>query len=225
MSHPLDRPVWNAFTGRQEHLAIRRGDALRVDPAVNVFAATADLTPEGLRGLVPLADAGGIATVELEPLAPPPGLVIVKQATCVQMIAERHDPPPDLAFEELGEADGPEMLALALLTEPGPFRAETWRIGGFIGVRREGRLIAMAGRRMQPNGYVEVSGVCTHPYARGQGLAGALMSIVADRIVRQGDTPFLHAWSSNAGAIALYERLGYRTRRELWITMMVPAKG
>lgn len=219
MIHPLDRPVWNAFSGRQAHLAIRRGNALRVDPAVNVFAATAD--PADVADLVPFAE-GGIALVEAEPSVAPPGLVIAKQAPCVQMVAERRDAPPSLDFLELGEADGPEMLALATLTEPGPFRAETWRIGGFIGVRREGRLVAMAGHRMQPDGHVEVSGVCTHPDARGHGLAGALMTIVAARIFASGDTPFLHAWASNTPAIALYERLGYRLRRTLWITMLVP---
>uniref|UniRef100_UPI0013D05BE5 GNAT family N-acetyltransferase n=1 Tax=Acinetobacter baumannii TaxID=470 RepID=UPI0013D05BE5 len=82
---------------------------------------------------------------------------------------------PDFAFEELGDAGAAQMLALATLTEPGPFFARPHRLGRFIGVRHEGRLIAMAGERMRTPGFTEVSGVCTHPDFRGAGLAGKLM--------------------------------------------------
>jgi len=72
-------------------------------------------------------------------------------------------------------------------------------------------------------GYAEVSGVCTHPDSRGQGLAGQLMRVVAARMVARGDTPFLHAYADNAGAIGLYERLGYRWRADIHITVLAPA--
>ena len=110
------------------------------------------------------------------------------------------------------------MLALATLTRPGPFKERTHQFGGFIGVKDGGRLIAMAGQRMQPVGFVEVSGVCTHPDHRGRGYAAALMRVVAGRIRGRGDTPFLHAYADNRGAIGLYETLGFRFRRELTMT-------
>ena len=89
------------------------------------------------------------------------------------------------------------MLALATLTRPGPFFARTHQLGAFIGVKQDGRLVAMAGERMQPTGFTEVSGVCTHPDPRGRGYAGGLMRQVAARILARGETPFLHAYADN----------------------------
>ena len=124
---------------------------------------------------------------------------------------------------QLGDADAPEMLALATLTEPGPFFVKTHQLGRFVGIRQDGRLVAMAGERMQPDGFTEVSGVCTHPDHRGRGYAAALMGEVARGILARGDTPFLHAYASNQAAIALYERLGFQHRREILMTRLTAA--
>lgn len=136
------------------------------------------------------------------------------------MVADSVAPPQPLDFLELGDPDAPEMLALATLTEPGPFFANTHRLGGFIGIREGSRLVAMAGERMKLPGYTEVSGVCTHPDFRGRGYAGRLMRIVAARIIAQGDRPFLHAYADNQGAIALYETLGFRPRSEMTVRFL-----
>ena len=76
---------------------------------------------------------------------------------------------------------------------------------------------------MKPAGFTEVSGVCTHPDWRGRGYAGGLMQIVAARIAARGETPFLHAYADNAGAIALYEKLGFRLRCEVNVAVLEPA--
>jgi ribosomal protein S18 acetylase RimI-like enzyme len=220
VSHPLDRTVWAALTGRQAHLAVRHGAAVRLAPDYGLFAACA---PGAESDMAALADADGIATVELEPRPAPPGLRIVKEAECVQMVMAA--PPPSRVMADhvlLGYDDAAEMLALATLTEPGPFRPKTHRLGRFIGIRREGRLVAMAGERMQPDGFTEVSGVCTHPDCRGQGLAAGLMSVVAVEVVARGETPFLHAYSANEAAVALYEKLGYRIRARPILTTLMP---
>jgi hypothetical protein len=99
-------------------------------------------------------------------------------------------------------------------------------MGRFIGVKQGGRLVAMAGERLRPEGHTEVSGVCTHPEYRGKGYARGLMRIVAARILARGETPFLHSYAHNAGAIALYESLGFRVRSGIVLTVLVPdAKG
>lgn len=216
--HPLDRPVWTALTTRQAALAVVDGPARRFDPQYGPFAAAADWSEASwaaLRRLNP--PEGGLGLVELE-LPPPPAGLPVTDAECWQMTAEEIAvAPDDGAFQilDLGDADAAEMLALATLTRPGPFSTATHRLGQFVGVREGGRLIAMAGERMKPPGFTEVSGVCTLPEHRGRGLAGRLMRVVMSRIAARGETPFLHSYASNAGAIALYESLGFRYRRTM----------
>jgi predicted GNAT family acetyltransferase len=112
------------------------------------------------------------------------------------------------------------MLSLASLTEPGPFFARTHRMGRFLGIRRAGRLAAMAGERMRFLGHTEVSGVCTHPDFRGQGLARRLSAAVTANIQQRGDRAFLHAWTANAPAIALYRSLGFDVRAEVSVAIL-----
>ena len=223
--HPLDRPVWNSLTGRWGPMALRAGAALRLSPEFGPFVATPDLTADSLRDLTEF-DPGetGLDLVEHVPVEAPAGLAIALQAGLVQMTA-RAILGGEAGFEvvPLGEADAPEMLALAQLTRPGPFAARTQALGGFIGVKSGGRLIAMAGQRMQPDGFCEVSGVCTHPDHRGRGYASGLMRIVARGILERGETPFLHVFETNADAIALYESLGFGVRRVMVLTVLKPA--
>ena len=222
MAHPLDRPVWNTLTSRWSGLA--RGDARawRVDPEVGPFAAAADGSDDSLTALAGLVPAAGdLWIVDAEPLPPPPGARVDRQLELNQMVAAQVDPPA-AAFEilPLTTADAAEMFALARLTEPGPWERRTHELGGFVGVKERGRLVAMAGERMKPAGFTEVSGVCTHPDHRGRGYAGQLMRAVAGRILARGETPFLHVYPSNAGAIALYETLGFRLRRPVTMTVL-----
>jgi len=220
--HPLDRPVWSALTTRQADLAQGDARALRIDPAYGLFAAPADYAPASLAALAALVPADGvIGLVELETPPVPAGLTMVSTALCHQMLADRIAPrQANFPIVPLGDSDAPEMLALATLTKPGPFFARTHRLGRFVGAKVDGRLVAMAGERLQPMGFTEVSGVCTHPDHRGRGYAAALMAHVAERILARGETPFLHSYSDNDGAIALYERMGFRLRRQVSYTLL-----
>lgn len=222
MSHPLDRPVWSALTTRQAAVAAGDAGAVRYLPEVNMLGAAADAAPESLAALAALIPAGGaLGTVEQAELPVPPGVAVVKRAILAQMLLDalRGTAAP-VGWEPLGEGDAAEMLALATLTEPGPFFARTHVLGDFVGVRVAGQLVAMAGERMKMPGFTEVSAVCTHPDFRGRGLAGALMRLVIGRILARGETPFLHSYATNAGAIALYESLGFRRRAEVVFTIL-----
>jgi predicted GNAT family acetyltransferase len=222
MIHPLDRPVWNALTTRQAHLAEGGHRALRLGADYGLFAASRDLERENLAALTALIPPEGlVGIVETSGIAAPPDAVQVMRRDVHQMMArEITAKEPHFDVIALGDADAEEMLALATLTEPGPFFPRTHQLGDFVGVRQQGKLVAMAGERLKLNGFTEVSGVCTHPDWRGRGYAAGLMGIVAQRIVTRGETPFLHAYASNSGAIALYERLGFRLRTAVVFTVL-----
>ena len=226
-AHPLDRPAWAALNSRQAHLARGGQRALKFASEYAPFAGAKDVTPSSAAALVALASPGEtLWLVEAEPTAPPPGTVIATRAPCEQMVATALWPvrgPTKVDIVDLTGADAAEMLALATLTRPGPFSARTHELGDFIGVKRDGRLVAMAGERMKLDGFTEVSGVCTHPDHRGAGYGGVLTHEVAARILARGETPFLHVYASNTGAVQLYESLGFTIRRTVTLTILALA--
>ena len=112
------------------------------------------------------------------------------------------------------------MLALVAEARPGPFLSRTIEFGGYVGIRRQGRLVAMAGERLRPAGWAEISAVATHPGHRRRGLAEQLIRTVASAIVDRGETPFLHAAAGNTNAIRLYESIGFTVRRTVRFTVL-----
>jgi predicted GNAT family acetyltransferase len=221
--HPLDRPVWNALTSRQAGLAIGNAKAVRIEPAYGLFAAAARRSFDCLAALGELIPAGlEVGTVEADPWPRIPGVDNQPPVAVTQMVAGdlTHVAAKDFEIVDLTDADGPEMLALATLTKPGPFFERTHRLGDFVGVKVDGRLAAMAGERLKLPGFTEVSAVCTHPDHRGHGYAAALMGVVASRIEARGEIPFLHVYPHNTGAIRIYEQLGYAVRREMKLTIL-----
>ena len=200
--------------------------ARRFNEDIGPFAAAADASPAAIAALAALAHADDdMSLLEPAPPAPPAGITLKMSAPGVQMAATALTASGrrDAAIEPLGDADAAEMIALAALTRPGPFRAATHTLGRFVGIRDQGRLVAMAGERLQPEGFVEVSAICSHPDFRGRGYAAALTRAVGDRILAEGATPFLHAYASNTGAIALYRLLGFELRCEVTHVMWTRA--
>ncbi|SBV31372.1 GCN5-related N-acetyltransferase [uncultured Sphingopyxis sp.] len=223
-AHPLDRPIWSMLTGRQAHLAEGEGGALRIDRGYGVFGVAADTgaaAQAALAALVP--EEGEIWIVEGEPWPVPDGTREVKRAVLAQMVAEGAPPVTragEPAILALGEADAAEMAALAGHAKPGPWGPTTHRYGPFFGIRENDRLLAMAGQRILVPGMAEVSGVATWADCRGRGLARALIGHVMREMVARGETPFLHSYADNAGAIGLYESLGFRIRRQVHVLVI-----
>ncbi len=220
----LARPVWNMLTGRQAHLSVGQGAAIRIDPRYGPFAAARDSSDEAQSALAGLARPGEqVWLVEPDECPIPPGFRLLRTAPLLQMIAPQPQPiqPGDEAAVLLGDADAAEMTALARATEPGPWGELTQRYGAFYGLRDGGQLKAMAGERMLPGaGLCEVSGVCTWPQFQGQGLAGRLIRRVMAGITARGEMPFLHSYAGNAKAIGLYESLGFTARRAMVVTIL-----
>jgi predicted GNAT family acetyltransferase len=221
-THLLDRQIWNALTTRQAALAAGGHLAVRLDPQFGPFAATRDESPESFAALHALARSTG-DFVLFTPAAPTlPETFKVSMASQLDQfvdiapsrIARRTD------IRALSSEDVPEMLALTELTKPGPFLPRTHELGAFYGVRINGRLAAMTGERLKLPGHTEITAVCTHPDFRGMGLAAALIACVADEIQTRGETPFLHVFSHNASAIAVYRRLGMTFRRAFAVTVV-----
>lgn len=213
----LDRPVWASLATCHAHLAV--GDALarRYADDINLFASARDDSDEALQALAALVPADRpLYVLQVPGIRVPPGCIERLARPGVQMIAVRPQTANVAhAWVDLGDDDAPEMLALAQLTQPGPFLARTHAMGRFIGVRVDGRLAAMVGERMRMPGHTEISAVCTHPEFRGRGYARALSSVVAARIQARGEQPFLHAWADNHAAIALYESMGFALRSDV----------
>jgi len=220
----LDNPVWHALTTRHAALAESDGVARRYRPDVSVFWAADRLDAEGWSDLARLAGPGGAVVLARPDLGDlPAGWTMLGGATGDQMIAPDflagRSPSAVDGMRQLATGDVGAMLELVALTQPGPFEVRTIELGDYFGVFDDatngGRLVAMAGERMRLPGYTEVSAVCTHPDARGRGLATALTRHVADRIVARGETPILHVREDNHDARRVYERLGFTLRRRL----------
>jgi ribosomal protein S18 acetylase RimI-like enzyme len=204
----LENPAWAALTGPQACYAEASGDAARYPSDISPFCAVADLAdPRGWRDLRELTDRALLTGPEI---TAPPGWEPVLAVGGVQMVGHGMTGVEDPEAVVLTENDVPEILELVERAKPGPFRKRTIELGRYLGLRDGGgRLIAMAGERFHVPGWTEVSAVCTDPDFRGRGLAARLILAVAAGILGRGELPFLHAADDNAGAIKLYERLGF----------------
>lgn len=232
MAHPLDRAVWNALTGRLAHFATPDSTerARRIDPQIGVFLTAADGSDDSLAALDALALANpGAGMVERSdgPMVDvlPPSVAVQRRVDLVQMACAALTPSPahgapTLTYETLTEADAPAMLALATLTKPGPFHSRTGKLGPFIGVKQDGELIAMGGRRLRVDGFTELSGLCTHPDHRGRGHAAALARVVVAEILASGEQAFLHAFADHHDSIAFYRRMGFEVRAPMTYTIL-----
>ena len=221
MKHELDRPAWAALTSRHAALAQVQGGARRYDPGAVPFAATRDDAPENIAALATLIAPGEVAAFpQADPAVLPPGFNRLQELELWQMAAATpFEALDDERVVSLGRADAAEMLALATLTRPGPFTLRALDLGRFWGMREDGRLVAMAGERMSCEGYTELSGVCTHPDVRGQGLGRLMSRYVAGRISARGDAVFLHALPGNKAAIGIYESIGFAVRQTLHLVV------
>ncbi|MFJ2260763.1 GNAT family N-acetyltransferase [Streptomyces sp. NPDC087844] len=212
--HVLDNPARASLTGPHAHFAERRGRVLRYQADVSPWLALPDDPDAG-----DWADVAVLAGPGEEIALPgfrgeiPEGWEVTFRAEGVQFVDDGLAAAPDPEAVRLGPADVPEMLALVERTRPGPFLPRTVELGTYLGIRRGGALVAMAGERLHPPGWTEISAVCTDAAVRGQGLATRLTLAVAHGIRARGETPFLHTGADNTTAVRLYESLGFRLRR------------
>jgi ribosomal protein S18 acetylase RimI-like enzyme len=221
MLESLDNPIWFALTTEHRLLARSHGLARRYPPDVSPLAAVLHPTQDAFADLQRLVSPGErVALFAASPLDVPGGWQIDRSRWIDQMICESSLDSPPLAPLRLGTTDVPEMLDLTAATEPGPFLPQTIQMGGYFGIRAsDGRLVAMAGERLQSTAFAEISAVCTLPEFRGRGYARTLVTFIAAQILTAGKTPFLHVKSENEAKV-LYQKIGFRLRAAIWLTVI-----
>ena len=220
--HPLDNPIWKALNTRQAHFAESRGKARRFIPEVSPLAAIEEETLENYEALRELVPAGIAVLFSDHAYQPQQGWEYVRGAAMPEMVSTNGISSTKSSYPmvDLGAADSPEMNELTHLTKPGPFNSRTHELGNYVGIRQDGKLVAMAGERLQLPGYTEVSAVCTHPEHTGKGYAAVLMAEVMRRIRDRGETPILHVRQDNTRAIDLYQRLGFVERKVMYFHVL-----
>lgn len=211
----LDNPVWYALSETHRDLAIDFGDIKFYQPDYCPFGG---FTAPGEMA-VPISEyaalAGSFFIIGDKP-ALPEGYVIKNELVCLQMVAS-HKIDVEIRDDITGltEEHAQALFALVNLVQPGYFKNKTALLGSYYGIFKNGELVAVTGERMKMDEFTEVSAVCTHPAHVGNGYAKQLVAHTANQIFAQQKTPCLHVVESNPGAIRLYERLGFKTRRKM----------
>jgi predicted GNAT family acetyltransferase len=225
-ANPLDRPPWSALTSSHAAFSVGNDLARRYRPEFSPLSAMREVSAPCLQALSALMQPGEIFGVFSDaPVAASGDLVEVVHRPLEQFVYGAHDvAAPREEFVRLTEADVPDMMALVKLTDPGPFAVRTIALGEYLGIRRDGRLAAMAGERMKFPGFTEISAVCTDPEHRGLGLAEALVRVLMRNILGRGEVPFLHIFSDNVAAGSLYKKLGFAHRRSLVVSVLKRAE-
>jgi predicted GNAT family acetyltransferase len=217
----LDNPAYASLCGAHARFAQMSGRARRYRADVAPFLALpSHPSAQDWRDAADLVAPGAHVAVLCDGDEVHDTWRAVASFDLVQMVGERIRGADCENAITLGAADVPEMLELVALTEPGPFLERTIELGDYLGIRRDGSLVAMAGERFRLDGWTEISAVCTRPDQRGRGLASQLIGALIARIQLRAQRVFLHVLDTNTGAIRLYEELGFRIRQTATITVV-----
>jgi ribosomal protein S18 acetylase RimI-like enzyme len=217
---PLDNPIWHALTGplaalgrTTPHGSPKAGRFL---PDVGPFGALADEPDdEAWAAMAGLLAPGETALVLRSGLVAEPPCTSQVLGSGLQLVGDDIVGAAAADALELGPSDVADVLELIERARPGPYGPRTIETGRYVGVRRKGRLVAMAGERLRFDGYVEISAVCTDPDHQGQGLARSLVADVVHHIRAGGARPVLHVLATNDVALGLYRSMGFRDRTEM----------
>ncbi|HEY0895960.1 MAG TPA: GNAT family N-acetyltransferase [Sphingobacteriaceae bacterium] len=223
MQHILDNPIYHALTTGNEPISNGDGSVRFLDPEIGAFAGLENNSVDQLLELYDLVgDSVPVVLFTPREIGIPDRWKIVLSKPLMQMVWQGgptcgYDP----AVVPLTGANVPEMLDLTMRTKPGPFLSRTIEFGHYEGIFRDGRLVSMAGQRLHPSPFAEISAVCTDPAYLGKGFAGILIRNQICRMTAAGSIPFLHVLPENASARSLYQKLGFRDRAEMMYYVLI----
>ena len=218
----LDNVFWQSLDGPHRGWSTGTSAARRYAPGFSPIAAFATPRAPDLGALSPFCAPGERLYCADWDGPAPAGWRVELQAFMVRMAWQGDAPAVDASLQAvpLGPTHVDAAVDLATLTKPGPFGPRTLEMGDYFGVFDDGRLVAMAGERMEVGSLREISGICTHPDFQGRGLARKLTLKLVHREMSRGLTPYLHVMSHNAPARALYEKIGFRNYLETTVRVI-----
>jgi ribosomal protein S18 acetylase RimI-like enzyme len=208
----LDNPVFDALISGDRQFANGTENVNYFDTEISPFVGIKTGYEKGFDHLFALLPEGRfVLHATPENIDTPQGWKLVQKVPGIQMILTDSAVFPSLVSKpvSLGEQHVAEMVELTTLTRPGPFGLKTILFGNYHGIFQNGKLAAMAGQRLHPYNFTEISAVCTHPDFLGKGFAAALVQHQAECILAAGRKAFLHVRKDNERAITLYQRLGF----------------
>ena len=222
MNNVLVNPVWEALSSKQSQLN-RGSQTLKYFPQeVSPFMGLKNWDAEDLVDLEKNIPTNRTFSVMIaKAVTIPPSFEIIFSIPLYQMVCTKLIPSsnPSIAIKKLGNKDIPKMIALTELTKPGPFYERTIDFGHYFGIFDEEELIAMAGERLQVNGFTEISAICTNPEYLGKGYGSLLLSNACERTMQERNTPFLHVRTDNTRAIHVYQKLGFTINADVYFAI------
>ncbi|WP_374163571.1 GNAT family N-acetyltransferase [Arcticibacter sp. MXS-1] len=223
MNHVLDNPIFNALNTGNAHIAQGSSNAKYYVRDVAFFAGLKDNTGHEFQELRELLPEKSVAVLFTPAgINVPSGWNLMVEKKLLQMTYETQRTPAieGAPLVSLDYPDLDKIQSLISLTNPGPFMDRTLEFGNYEGIFDGENLVAMAGQRMKPGNYTEISAVCTHPDYCGRGYAARLITSQVRKITAEGRKPFLHVLPDNIPACKLYGKLGFQIRRELLVTVV-----
>lgn len=212
----LDNPVLNSLNETHKAFSIDYNDIKFYSPEYCRFGGftTENISLQGIIEYSKLVENFYVVGRKPNYLE---SLYLNKAVICNQMVlTERIGIPIEEEIVELKtEYQKSELFDLVNLVQPGYFVEKTSELGRYFGIYKKDGLIAVTGERMKMNAYTEISAVVTHPEYRRKGFAKQLINYVMKEVLKENKIPYLHVSEVNNGAINLYERLGFETRRKM----------
>jgi ribosomal protein S18 acetylase RimI-like enzyme len=227
LKHILDNPIWNALVSGNKNMA-KGNDYARFFPDdIAIFGGLKNNSASDLNNLQQqIAADKTVILFTPRKIEVPATWTIIAEKDLLQMVYEGDDlfSLDNDSLISLTDKDVPAMLELTSKTNPGPFFNRTIEFGNYEGIFDGGRLVAMAGWRLQPEPYIEISAVCTDPAYVKLGYATALIRSQIKSIKSTAHIPFLHVVPENTPAIKLYQKLGFRTRKQMFLYVLENGK-